>query len=101
MPLADAFYEEDIPDSKHDIFRLEEPDVVMITREVALNQAVAIGKRAQKLLQDQTHSATIAVVTKRELGKYVTPRSFDLAARDRLRFGKNETKGQIYAATTK
>ncbi len=71
----------------------------VIMRHVALSQAITIGNRAQKLFLDKAHSATMAIVTKRELGRDVTPQSFDVAAQNRMRYGKSETKGQIYAAT--
>ncbi len=98
--LADAFCTKGI---KYDLFDLTEPDVVMIAREVNLEQARPVAEQAQKNFTDYSskgnvkgYTATIAIVSSDE---DESPRELDKIALDRLSRGKKHRKGEIYPVT--
>lgn len=98
--LADAFCGEGI---KHDMFDLTEPDVVLIAREVNLEQARSAAEQAQKNFKDYTsnpkvkgYTATIAIVSSDEEKR---PRELDKIALERLSRGKKHGKSEIYSVT--
>lgn len=105
--LADAFCEHKIKDAKdkdakYDIFSLEEPDLVMIAREVNVKQAISVAKKGQDIFKKSTakenfegHNATISIVSRDEI-KVPKPRALDEMACERLTYGKKERRGKIY-----
>jgi len=108
--LADAFCEHKIKiaknkDAKYDIFSLEEPDLVVVAREVNLEQAISIAKKGQDIFKKSSSKAnfegyntTIAIVSRDEM-KDPKPRALDEMAGGRLIYGKNQGKGKIYDST--
>ena len=108
--LADAFCEHNIKDSnnkyaKYDIFSLNEPDLVMIAREVNVEEAISVAKKGQDNFKNYTldgnfkgHNATIAIVSRDEM-EVPKPRALDEKACKRLTYGKKERRGKIYVSS--
>lgn len=108
--LADAFCKHDIKDAnnknaKYDIFSLNEPDLVMIAREVNVKQAISVAEKGQENFKNYTakknfegHNATISIVSRDEM-KDPKPRAFDEMACKLLTDGKKKIRGDIYVSS--
>ena len=97
LALADAFHEEDTENAKYDIFVLEQPDVVMITRSVSRELARQIAEKGREFFsKGNGYNATMAVLAAAEIPGEPTPRELDEKAEARLRKGKLLGSGEVY-----
>lgn len=95
--LTDAFYDEKDYDGKYDVFLLEEPDLVMITRAIALEQAKSVATKGLKYFKKHyNYGATIGITFREEFPERPSPRDIDKVALRRLTYGKNKEKGKVY-----
>lgn len=95
--LTDAFYDMNIEPAKVDVFILEEPDVVMITRSVSRPKAKSIAEEGLRIFNERHgYRATAAIVSSSEKKKErVTPQNLHEEAVKRLDYAKRERKGQV------
>jgi hypothetical protein len=97
LALADAFHDKDTKNAKYDIFVLEQPDVVMITRLVSRELARQIADKGRELFsKGNGYNATMAVLAVAEIPGEPTPRELDEKAEARLRKGKFLGSGEVY-----
>lgn len=97
LALADAFHDKDTENAKYDIFVLEQPDVVMITRLVSRELARQIAEKGRELFsKGNGYNATMAVLAVAEIPGEPTPRELDEKAEARLRKGKLLGSGEVY-----
>lgn len=97
LALADAFHDEDTKNAKYDIFVLEQPDVVMITRSVSKELARQIAEKGRELFgEGNGYNATMAVLAVAEIPGEPTPKELDEKAEARLWKGRRLGRGKVY-----